>query len=254
MIRKKFQHVDYLIEPAGAFEADLVHSYWSLTNHSAEPQSFTVLADGCCKLLVRRQPAQPPQVRLVGLRTRPYETTLPAQSTVLGIRFKLLAAPHLFSARPSLDEAWPQPLLAPDLSAVLLTATSLPDLAAGVAQWAAAHPLAPPVQALFAALYVSPGAQMVGSLAAAAGWSPRQVNRYFQAQFGLPLKTYVGLLRSYAAAQSLRANQLHAVGPYCDQSHSIRDLKKHTGATPRQLHRHRDDRFIQLALPVAIAS
>lgn len=82
-------------------------------------------------------------------------------------------------------------------------------------------------------------------------WSPRQLNRYFQTQFGLPLKTYSNILRSYGAAQQLRPGTLYAASSYCDQSHGIRELKKYTGATPRQLDQQRHNRFIQLCPPQA---
>jgi len=99
---------------------------------------------------------------------------------------------------------------------------------------------------LFAALYRTGGSLPVAQVASEAGWSLRQLHRYFQARFGLSVKAYSGVLRSYAAAQQLRPADLFASGNYCDQSYGIRELKKYTGASPRQLNRHRHDRFIQL--------
>ncbi|MGI4872078.1 MAG: helix-turn-helix domain-containing protein [Janthinobacterium lividum] len=248
-VRKAFLQLDYLIEPARAPEADLVDACWQLTNPAPTPQAFTVLADGCCKLLLRQQPGRAPELIFSGVWTRAFDLLLPAETTILGIRFKLPAVAFLGAGQLPLNAVRPLPV-AEGLGPALTAARDLADLAQRVGAWAAPRRLAPPLHALFAALYGSQGTLPVSQLAAAAGWSPRTVNRYFHTQFGLPLKTYADILRSYAATQQLRPGDLYAPGPYCDQSHGIRDVKKHTGATPRQLDQHRHDRFIQLSPPL----
>jgi AraC-like DNA-binding protein len=227
----------------------LVDGCWKIENLSASPQLFTVLPDGCFKVLCTRELGQEPRFTLSGVWTHAFEITVAAHATIVGIRFRLLAAEHLFPRALPLNSAQ---LLPPDcaLSEVLLT-PDLPlvaeRLAAQVALW---QPNARK-RALFAALYQGAGSRSVAELAAAAAWSPRQINRYFQAQFGLSLKAYSNVLRSYAAAQHLQPDNLFAAGNYYDQSHGIREIKKHTGASPRQLDQHRHDRFIQLCPPQA---
>ncbi|MDJ0366556.1 helix-turn-helix domain-containing protein [Hymenobacter sp. H14-R3] len=248
-VRKAFLQLDYLIEPACGPEADLVDAYWQMANPGLTPQAFTVLTDGCCKLLLQRQPNQEPELILSGVWTHAFEIRLPAATTLLGVRFKLPAVEFLCPSQLPLNATRPLPLTE-GLGPALLAAHDLADLARRVGDWAASRHPAPAPRALFAALYASHGTLPVSQLAAAAGWSARTVNRYFQRQFGLSLKTYADILRSYAATQQLRPGDLYAVGAYYDQSHGIRDVKKHTGATPRQLDQHRHDRFIQLSPPL----
>ena len=245
MVHKAFLHLHYRLLPAGPAEAELVQGYWQLHNPTPAPCSYTVLPDGCCKLLLRRQPGQAPELFLCGLRTHEFAMTLPPHATVLGVRFKLAAAEWLVAGPLPLNGTCPLPLTA-GLGPELLAAPDLPDLARRVAQWAAGRAVAPPLRALFTALDAPTGPRTVRELAAVTGWSARHVNRYFQAHFGVSLKAYADVLRSYAAIQQLQPTDLYAVGPYCDQSHGIRDVKKHTGATPRQLYRQRQERYIQL--------
>lgn len=248
-VRKAFLQLEYLIEPAREPEADLVDACWQLTKPGPTPQAFTVLADGCCKLLLRRQPGRAPELILSGIWTRAFDILLPAETTILGIRFKLPAVSFLCLGRLPLNVARPLPLTE-YLGPALAAAHDLTDLARRVGAWAAPLRLDPPVRALFATLYGSRGTLSVSELAAAAGWSPRTLNRYFQNRFAMSLKTHADILRSYAATQQLRPGDLYASGPYCDQSHGIRDVKKHAGVTPRQLDQHRHDRFIQLSPPL----
>lgn len=250
MILKTFLQLRYLTLPAAPAVADLVDGYWQLENLSATPQSFTVLPDGCFKVVRTSQPGQPPRLVLSGVWLRAFDITVPAHATVVGIRFRLLAAEHLFAHALPLNAAQPLP---PDFwLGEILAAPDLPAVARHVAGRLTAWPVAARPRALLAALYRAAGSLSVAELAASTAWSPRQINRYFQAQFGFSLKTYGNVLRSYAAAQQLRPGDLFAAGNYCDQSHGIRELKKHTGASPRQLDYHRHDRFIQLCPPQAL--
>lgn len=251
MIRKAFQHVQYLLQPAGQAEAELVHGYWQMRNPEPTPCSFTVLPDGCCKLLLRRQPGQVPELLLCGLWTQAFDMTLPPQTTVLGVRFRLPAAEWLAPGPLPLNSICRLPLTA-SLGPDLLAAHDVADLARRVAAWATDRRVDPQPRALFAALYHQAGPHTVRELAAVTGWSTRHLNRYFQARFGVSLKTYVDVLRSYAAIQQLQPGDFYATGSYCDQSHGIRDVKKHTGATPRQLYRQRQERYVQLQEPESV--
>lgn len=248
---KLFRHLLYRSLPAAPAVGDWVDGLWEITNLTTVPQSFTVLPDGYFKAVLTRQPGHAPRLTVSGVWTRPHDIEVAPLATVVGIRFRLLAADYLLpgplphnAAGPLLPDSW--------LGAALLThGHDLAALARHLAQHLA--PLRPPPRqrALFALLYRAGGAASITQLAQAAAWSPRQINRYFQARFGLSLKTYGNVLRSYAAARQLRPGNLYATGGYCDQSHGIRELKKHTGATPRQLDQHRHDRFIQLCPPLA---
>lgn len=249
MVQKNFRSLQYDLLPAPPEIADLVDSCWQTRNASLVGQAYTVLPDGVFRVVLVRQPDQPPQLTLSGLWTRAFETQIPAQSTVLGIRFKPLAAPLLGITPLLVNEFRTIPLLDSGLGALLLASPDLPTLAEGLAGRLASWARDPRAQALFGALAQSAGTWPIAQLAAAAEWSPRRLNRYFQAQFGLPVKVYANVLRSYAAVQQLGRGRLSASENYYDQSHGIREIRKHTGVSPRQLDQQRRDRFIQLCPP-----
>lgn len=248
-MHKNFHSLQYDLLPAPPEIADLVDSCWQTRNESPVRQAYTVLPDGVFRVVLVRQPDQPPQLTLSGLWTRAFETQLAAQSTVLGIRFKPLAAPLLGSMPLLVNEFRPLPLLDSWLGELLLASPDLPTLAKGLASRLASWERDPHAQALFGALAQSAGTGPIAQVAAAAEWSPRRLNRYFQAQFGLPVKVYANVLRSYAAVQQLERGKLSAGENYYDQSHGIREIRKHTGVSPRQLDQQRRDRFIQLCPP-----
>lgn len=162
---------------------------------------------------------------------------------MLGIRFKPLAANFLGITPLLVNEFHAISLLDNWLGELLLASPDLPTLAAGLTSRLASWERDPHAQALFEALARSAGVGPIAQVAAAE-WSPRRLNRYFQAQFGLPAKVYANVLRSYAAVQQLGRGRLSAGENYYDQSHGIREIKKHTGISPRQLDQQRRDRFI----------
>lgn len=250
---RTFLQLRYAVLPAPAELAEWLGGLSRIENLANEPHHFTVLPDGYVKLISIRAPGLSPQLLLSGLWTRAHAVTVPAHATLTGVQFKLLAAEHLFPTPAPLNAA----CLLPEDSWLsnVLPDQDLSALAQHVATRLAAH-LAlvrpdPRKRALFAALHRTSGLLPVAQVASETGWSLRQLHRYFQARFGLSVKAYGSVLRSYAAAQQLRPANLFASGNYCDQSHGIRELKKYTGATPRQLDQHRHDRFIQLC-PVLV--
>ncbi len=249
MVQKNFHALQYSLLPAPSEIADLVDSCWQTRNESLVEQTYTVLPDGVFRVVLVRQPDQPPQLTLSGLWTRAFETQLAARSTVLGIRFKPLAAPLLGSKQLLVNEFQTIPLLGSWLGELLLASPDLLTLAAGLANRLSSWERDLHAQSLFRALAQSAGTGPIAQLAAAAEWSPRRLNRYFQAQFGLPVKVYANVLRSYAAVQQLGRGKLSASESYYDQSHGIREIKKHTGVSPRQLDQLRRNRFIQLCPP-----
>ncbi|AMR29379.1 hypothetical protein A0257_21285 [Hymenobacter psoromatis] len=227
--------------------ASLISEFWQLDNPTTEPVAFTVLPDGKCDLVLILSPDLSLQTRLFGVGTAPLSLSLPPHTTWLGVSFLLLAADYLLPGPLPLNGQLDLPadfwdlhtLPAPTLSALAA------HLIARFTAHLAGHPPDPRKQQLFQQLYQEAGTQPVAQLAVAAGWAPRQLNRYFRRQFGLSLKTFSNMLRAYTAAQRLGPADLLPLG-YYDQSHGIRELKKYLRATPRQL--CRDDRFIQLRL------
>lgn len=101
---------------------------------------------------------------------------------------------------------------------------------------------------LFELIYASNGELSVAELSEKAGWSSRQMNRYFNAQFGLSLKAYCDILRFRTSLKHIAVGKLFPELDFSDQSHFIKEIKKYSGALPKDLSKNKDDRFVLLSL------
>ena len=97
----------------------------------------------------------------------------------------------------------------------------------------------PGFERALAALTASDGRAEVAEIAAAAGASVRQVDRWFARQLGIPPKVVGRILRFQAALRALMrdpgcalADVALAAG-YFDQAHFIRDFRRLSGGVPR---------------------
>ena len=77
-------------------------------------------------------------------------------------------------------------------------------------------------------------------------WSTRQINQYFNHQFGISLKTYCNILRFQASLSHIKEGKLFPQLNYYDQSHFIKEIKKLSGALPKDLFKNKNSRFLQL--------
>jgi AraC-like DNA-binding protein len=230
--------------------AEFVESFWMLVNHADTAQPMVLIPDGRIDVFFSQSATEPHQVTLRGLDTQPSAQAIPPHRPVFAISWKLLAAEYLLPVRLAnlLESGCPLP---PDYLG--LGAADLFDFD-GFCAKAAAHieqrlpaELDARKRKLFELLYASHGALTVEALAGAAGWSSRQINRYFTQQFGLSLKAYSNILRFRASLPHLKAGRLFPEENFADQAHFIREIKKYAGVVPKELARNQDDRFIQLS-------
>jgi len=77
-------------------------------------------------------------------------------------------------------------------------------------------------------------------------WSNRQINRYLNRYLGVSLKTYLNIQKVYNAYIQIRDGKFFPEKGYFDQAHFIREVKKHTNKTPKELYKEQHDRFVQL--------
>lgn len=99
---------------------------------------------------------------------------------------------------------------------------------------------------LFEFIYSSDGAMTVKELSEKVYWSSRQINRYFNQQFGLSLKTYCTLLRFGASFKNISEGKLFPDQHFTDQNHFIKEIKKYAGVTPKALTKNKDEQFINM--------
>lgn len=224
-----------------------------LYNNTDEFKEVVVVPDGRIDLFVTTTPGEPFSVKLLGLGTLPSQVKIAPRCLIFSISFNPLAAEYILerkvasivnSAATLTQDFWN--LAKPDLNsfdAFCLQVTH---------QLIHKLPLSidPRKGKLFNFIFSSHGAISVAELSDRIGWSSRQINRYFNDYYGLSLKTYCSIIRFRASLHHLKEGKLFPEENFSDQPHFIREVKKLAGASPKELARNQNDRFIQFfALP-----
>lgn len=98
---------------------------------------------------------------------------------------------------------------------------------------------------LFELIFATNGEIFIKELSEKVIWSERQINRYFNQYFGLSLKAYCKILRFQASLPHIKEGKLLPQLNFTDQSHFIKDVKKLSGVSPKELFKNENDRFLQ---------
>lgn len=98
---------------------------------------------------------------------------------------------------------------------------------------------------LFELIFATDGDMSIHELSEKIGWSERQINRYFNQQLGISLKTYCNILRFQASLHHIKDGKLSPQLNFTDQSHFIKEIKKLSGVSPKELFKNQNDRFLQ---------
>jgi AraC-like DNA-binding protein len=240
------------VDPAPAL-ADFVESFWMIHNHSDTAREIVVLPDGRFDIIFTMAVNVPFHAVLRGLDTKPDQTVIPPGVTLFAVSFKLPAIEYLLDVKMAslLNDGYPLPA-----GFWNITRNDLEDFDAFCDKVSAQMlPLIKPgidsrKKKLFDLIYGSNGSLTVKALSEKAYWSSRQINRYFNQQFGLSLKAYCNILRFRAALQQIREGKLFPEENFADQTHFIKEIKKFSGVAPKELSQNRNGRFILLsALP-----
>lgn len=240
----------YRVVKPDASLADFVESFWMLAVHADTKRDIVVLPDGRIDLFFAQSATDPFHVALLGLEVNPSQTVLAPKTILFAVSFKLLAVEYLFKSSFShlLNNG---SLLSNGFWGV--TATDLHDFDSFCAK--VTNIIKPLItekpdsrkQQLFELIYSSHGSLTVKELSAKVFWSSRQINRYFNQQFGLSLKSYCNILRFRASLEHIKSGKLFPDQNFTDQAHFIREVKKYAGVTPGELFRNKNDRFIQFS-------
>ena len=230
---------------------DFVESFWMLTNNSEQAQSVINLPDGKIDLLFYISSNEPFRVTLVGLDSEPSQNIIGPKIIMCAISFKLLAIEYVLGIKiSSLFNNGSE--LPADFWGI--TADDLHDfnnfcikVSAKIAGLLKDKEIDVRKQKLFEAIYLSNGSLTVEELSEQSYWSSRQINRYFNQQFGISLKKYCEILRFRASFQHIKEGKLFPEQGFFDQPHFIRDVKKFSGVKPKELTLNKNDRFIQFS-------
>lgn len=229
---------------------DFVERFWMLANHTDQEHKVVVLPDGRFDIIFSFLSDQTAAITLKGLDIEPEQRVIPKKAIFFAVSFKPLAIEYLLDVK---------------VNSLVNVGLSLPDTYWGITQEALRNfdrfseqvserliaEIKPNIdfrkRQLFDIIYASNGTATVNDIAKRIFWQSRQINRYFNAQFGIPLKAYCNIIRFRSSLNHIKKGRLYPELSYADQNHFIREVKKMTGVTPKDLARNENDRFILLS-------
>lgn len=244
------QALEYkLIKPAESL-SDFVDGFWMLHNNSDKDKAVVIVPDGRIDLFFSGSAALPFRIAIFGLETQPQQTTITAHTLIFAISFKPLGVEYILKER---------------IAGLLNIARLLPtgfwgfnsaDLnnfeyfckkASGKIREHLPKETDKRKQKLFELIYASNGSLTVKELAEKVCWTARQINRYFNAQYGISLKSYCNILRFRNSVRQIKNGKLFPNEAFADQSHFIKEIRKLSGVSPKILRQNQNDRFIQFS-------
>lgn len=237
------------VKPSG-FLTNFIESLWEYETFETDCV-HTIIPDGCFDLIAEFENGILKVVKLTGVWTNPVIVKIPKSTKIFAIRFKLLAAEYLFQQelKSILNTAKDLPLTFWDIN--LYQGHDLQKFASEISnriENSIKHSKAIDNRKLklFELAYKKQSLS-VKELSESIFWSSRQINCYFDQQFGFPLKTFLNIVRCYTSYKEISLGNLFPKGNYFDQAHFIKEIKKHTSATPGELFKNENGRFLQLA-------
>jgi len=241
----------YQSQPPDSSLSHFVESFWMLDNPS-ENKEAVLLPDGRIDLIFSESSTEAFHVVLLGVGTLPEQVTIAEKTKIFAVSFNLLASEYI---------------LHQGISGLLNTAKILScdfwnfnaddfndfekfckKLSLKIKEELSTQKIDERKVRLFDLIYSSRGSLSVKVLSEKVVWSERQINRYFNQQFGISLKAYCGILRFRASFQHIKEGKLFPEENFSDQSHFIREVKKLSGFLPKQLSLNKNDRFIQFSV------
>ncbi len=242
-----------LIKPDKSL-SDFVESFWLLHNQSDSDKEIVVLPDGRVELTFSQSVTAPFHITLSGIETHPQKAMLTAKTLTFAISFKLPATEYIFHNSVSNLLNYAENLPADFWN---FNANDLHDFDLFCKKTSQKIGSLLPKETdsrkrkLFDLIYSSKGSLTVKELSERVYWNSRQINHYFNQQFGLSLKAYCNILRFRASLEHIAQGKLFPELNFTDQSHFIKEIKKFSGVVPKELLKNKNDRFIQFSALVS---
>ena len=230
---------------------DFVENIGMFHNPSDQAMEVVLMPDGRIDLFFMKTESEPFEITLIGLENVPEQQIIPANALAFKISFKPLGAEYLLKI---------------SIADILNSAKVLPNnfwefTADDVKDFEAFHSkIAKKLQELlpakiderkrklFKLVYESNGEIKIQQLSEEIFWSSREINRYFNKQFGLSLNAFCKILRFKASLEHIAKGRLFPELNFTDQTHFIKEIKKFSGVVPSELLKNKDDRFILLSV------
>lgn len=229
--------------------AHLVHSFWMLENNTGKDIPATVLPNGMVDMIMTRSNTGKWELLIRGIDTEPSRVNIEAGIKMFSAGFKLPAVEYLFgdsikdvlnTGKDISNDQWQ--FVENDMNSLDNFCRKITEKIRAVSPETIDHRKL----ILFDLIYSSNGSMPVKELSEKAFWSSRQINRYFNQQFGISLKTYCSILRFGASFKHLSEGRLFPEQDFTDQNHFIKEIKKYAGVTPKELSRNEDERFVNI--------
>jgi len=238
------------IEPDESL-VDFVENIGMFHNKSDKDMEVVLMPDGRIDLFFMQTESEPFQIALIGLENVPEQQVIRANTWAFKISFKPLGAEYILqtsiadilnSAKVLPQDFWD--IINGDLK-------DFEDFHTKIAQ--KLKELLPAKiderkRRLFKLVYESNGEIKIQELSEKIAWSSREINRYFNKQFGLSLNAFCKILRFKASLEHIAKGRLFPELNFTDQNHFIKEIKKFSGVVPSELLKNKDDRFILLSV------
>jgi AraC-like DNA-binding protein len=226
-----------------------VHSFWMLENKTGKDIPSTVLPNGMVDLILIKINSRDWEIVVRGIDTIPSQVTIAANTKMFSIGLKLLAVEYLLGdsikdvlneGRNLTNERWAFE------KKDLISLKSFCDKVTQKIKTISSEKIDNRKKKLFELIYSSQGSMTVKELSKKVYWSSRQINRYFNQQFGVSLKVYCNILRFGASFKHISEGKLFPEQNFTDQNHFIKEIKKYAGVTPKELSKNKNDQFVNI--------
>lgn len=230
---------------------DFVESFWCVHHQSNDKVDRISIPDGKIDLLFSKSKTKLFHISLIGLETQPRQFLHIENAFAFSISFKPLGVEYILNRSIADISNSIQ-----DLSNNFwgFNAEDLNDFnvfcrkATQKIQSLLPREIDNRKQKLFELIYATNGAITVKELSKKAFWSRQQINRYFHQQFGLSVKAYCNIIRFRASFQHIKEGKLFPQQNFFDQSHFIKEVKKLSKVSPKELLKNQNERFIQFSV------
>lgn len=234
-----------LVQPDTSL-TDFVYSFSSLQNFSNQHQAV-IIPNGKIDLVFSKTKENQLYIALLGLETKP-KYTQQEVSNFFSVSFNPLAIEYVFNCSIA-DIVNTGKLLPSDFWDFCIDdLNDFKEFCKKVIQKINAllpNTIDERKRNLFQLIAASNGEIPIKELSEKVFWSQRQINRYFNQQFGLSLKAYCKILRFQASLPHIKEGKLYPQLNFTDQSHFIKEIKQLSGVSPKELHKNKNDRFLQ---------
>lgn len=230
---------------------DFVELYWEHNHQGDSESAMTIAPDSFFKIIWMVKEGKMLSYFLTGIWTKEVEVKIQPGTSVYGIKFRILAPEYLFqreiesilNGRTELDLGF---LNAEGISFKNINTWTEHIEKELLVLSRKSEEMRPKKLLLSQLLYKMDGDITVEDVAIQIGWSDRQINRYLTKYLGVSLKSYLNMQKVYSAYVQIKKGDLFPEKGYYDQAHFIREVKRHTNQTPKELFKDENDRFIQL--------